>query len=506
MLPCAACSKSLSSRPIPITTAWPRLWSSYVNAMGIGTVWVNWQECPRTASMRGSSPRTHQWWSTWKTNHIPPSWTCWGHCWSKLRTMQWHALVTPSQRLLNQTLCQSWQSATTDNPRPTSRMMGIQSALLSSAPNWQGGTWGGCHLPHFLWGWWPPRNLGTMMGSWLGSGRLAISANTAMAGVSTARRRVIIGINARSPSPQSCRSWRTNRIKSMITYKGGTGAKWGCAPALLAGANPAPPQAAGGSSPVDSPSTGNSPYKYWNKNALSRWLGPENLGWAFLDGMWTRVLVNNGARVNSVTRGYVRKHNLGVRPISDLDHSLNPFRDGIPLVGLGGHQMEPIGFTLVHVQIEGMPHYDEQQVAFVLDDPSRFSTRIPIILGTPTINRVIQTVKELDIHGTPMEWQAARVAYEWTQGFQFHRAGLSERLNYLTNTALDPTDLDEKVLLTNKCIIPGFQSVVVHGQMQSTMMMGHYLNVMTQAPYPDDKADLCNGLYVMRTYTELKGQ
>ena len=35
-------------------------------------------------------------------------------------------------------------------------------------------------------------------------------------------------------------------------------------------------------------------------------------------------------------------------------------------------------------------------------------------------------------------------------------------------------------------------------------MMGHRLNVMTQAPYPDDKADLLNSLYVMRTYTELR--
>ena len=35
-------------------------------------------------------------------------------------------------------------------------------------------------------------------------------------------------------------------------------------------------------------------------------------------------------------------------------------------------------------------------------------------------------------------------------------------------------------------------------------MMGHQLNVMTQVPHPDDKADLPNGLYVMRTYTELK--
>ena len=53
-------------------------------------------------------------------------------------------------------------------------------------------------------------------------------------------------------------------------------------------------------------------------------------------------------------------------------------------------------------------------------------------------------------------------------------------------------------------MIPGFQSVIAHGCTQRTMMMGHQLNVMTQAPYSDDKADLPNGLYVMRMYTELK--
>ena len=65
-------------------------------------------------------------------------------------------------------------------------------------------------------------------------------------------------------------------------------------------------------------------------------------------------------------------------------------------------------------------------------------------------------------------------------------------------------DLDEKVLLADKCTIPGFQSVVAHGRTQKTMMMGHQLNLMMQAPYSDDKADLPNGLYIMRTYTELK--
>ena len=106
--------------------------------------------------------------------------------------------------------------------------------------------------------------------------------------------------------------------------------------------------------------------------------------------------------------------------------------------------MEPLGFTLMRVQIEDMPHYDEQQVIFVLDDPSGFSARIPVILGTPTINRVMQTMKETEMHSAPREWQTARVAYEWAQGFQFRRASLGKRLKFPTNTAEDPLDLDER--------------------------------------------------------------
>ena len=88
--------------------------------------------------------------------------------------------------------------------------------------------------------------------------------------------------------------------------------------------------------PVDEESAGSSPYKYWNEDALSRWLGLENLGWAILDGIRSRLSVDNDTIVNSVTPAYVCQHNLGVHPISELDHSLHPFWDCIPLVGLGG--------------------------------------------------------------------------------------------------------------------------------------------------------------------------
>ena len=35
-------------------------------------------------------------------------------------------------------------------------------------------------------------------------------------------------------------------------------------------------------------------------------------------------------------------------------------------------------------------------------------------------------------------------------------------------------------------------------------MMGYKLHVMTQATYPEDGANLLNGVYVVKTYTELR--
>ena len=73
-----------------------------------------------------------------------------------------------------------------------------------------------------------------------------------------------------------------------------------------------------------------------------------------------------------------------------------------------------------------------------------------------------------------------------------------------TNTNQNPLDLDEKVLLKNKCTIPGFDSIVVRGRTHWTMLMGYRLNVMMQAPYLEDRANLPVGVYVILTYSELQ--
>ena len=73
-----------------------------------------------------------------------------------------------------------------------------------------------------------------------------------------------------------------------------------------------------------------------------------------------------------------------------------------------------------------------------------------------------------------------------------------------TNMGENPTDLDKLVLLKNKATIPAFESIVLHCRTRRTMMMGYKLHVMTQAPYPEDRANLPNGVYIVKTYTELR--
>ena len=72
-----------------------------------------------------------------------------------------------------------------------------------------------------------------------------------------------------------------------------------------------------------------------------------------------------------------------------------------------------------------------------------------------------------------------------------------------TNMGKNPTDLDELVLLINKVTIPAFESIILHCHTRTMMMMGYKLHVMTQATYLEDQENLPNGVYVVKTYTEL---
>ena len=116
-------------------------------------------------------------------------------------------------------------------------------------------------------------------------------------------------------------------------------------------------------------------------------------------------------------------------------------------------------------------------------------------------------MRETEMRTAPPEWQYSRRSYEFANGFFMGMVGtaLEEEgaMALATNTAVNPSELNKKVKLKERFTIPAFGTLVLQGRTEQTMMLDHVLRVITQAPYPEDEANLPNGLYVLSTYTQL---
>ena len=160
---------------------------------------------------------------------------------------------------------------------------------------------------------------------------------------------------------------------------------------------------------------------------------------------------------------------------------------------------------MIRVQIPQVPSYDEDQVALIVEDPSIFSPRCPVILGTPTIFQAVQAMKESEMHNLEQAWQYAKAGYEYMHFLMNpDDVPVEEDQSFPTNTGRNPIDLDEKLLLKKKQVLLPFLNTMVHCKTQQTQMQRYKLHVRIHAPYPEDKSSLSNGVYILKTYTELK--
>ena len=163
----------------------------------------------------------------------------------------------------------------------------------------------------------------------------------------------------------------------------------------------------------------------------------------------------------------------------------------------------PLGYVILRVQIPYVPSYDEYQVALVVVEDSNFLQRCQVIIGTLKINRAVWAMKESEMENAPKAWQSTQHTYKFAN-YMVQLNPEDYGMTMPTNMGKNPTDLDELVLLKNKVTIPAFESIKLHCRTRQMMMMGYKLHMMTQATYLEDRTNLPNWVYVVKTYTELR--
>ena len=110
-------------------------------------------------------------------------------------------------------------------------------------------------------------------------------------------------------------------------------------------------------------------------------------------------------QINTITPNYVKNHSLEMGQITDL------IGTKVACMGLGSAYTQPLGYNIVWVQVDRVQDYDEDHIALVFQDESKFMEWIPIILETPIISCILNVMKEREIDALMMPWANARVAY-----------------------------------------------------------------------------------------------
>ena len=144
---------------------------------------------------------------------------------------------------------------------------------------------------------------------------------------------------------------------------------------------------------------------YLNPNPYCQFIGPKNLGEVLIDGELTACLLDNGAQINFVTPAYARQRGMDIMSLDRLAQEIGGQIP--PIARIGGIMVEPKGFIMMNVQVPCVKGYNEDQIAIVMEDPGLKDFQV--ILGTATIYRVMEVIKESEISELDVPWASSRL-------------------------------------------------------------------------------------------------
>ena len=227
-----------------------------------------------------------------------------------------------------------------------------------------------------------------------------------------------------------------------------------------------------------------------------RWVGPETLVDMVLEGCEASALADSGSQVNTMMPEFVQERGYPVLPLSGLvNYPLH-------LVGLGGRCMCPLGFVIARLQVKEVAGYDEDVVFLVVPDGSNFGKRVPIVIGTCTLARVINVIKESEMDRISTPWLTVRltnllsrrVVTEGTPS-EDGGAGMPEK-----------NGVDTVVEMGSSTHVGPFQTEILEGKISQAPVCDTHVMVtpVGRAELKQDRGrQLPPGLQVLHTYTTI---
>ena len=205
----------------------------------------------------------------------------------------------------------------------------------------------------------------------------------------------------------------------------------------------------------------------------AHWIRPETLVDLMIEGRNVNALADSGSQVNTIMPAFVQQYGFPVLPLVDLvNHPLN-------LVGLGRKCTSPLGFIILCMQVREITGYDEDVVFLVIPNESEISCRVPLVIGTCTIGRIINVIQESEIDCLYTPWATAQMA--WLLFCQKSMAVLTlgnagEAQSEGASGGPQEVDMDELVTVRVSVCLGPFQTKIIEGRVKP--LLGNTAHVM----------------------------
>ena len=196
----------------------------------------------------------------------------------------------------------------------------------------------------------------------------------------------------------------------------------------------------------------------------------------------------------------MQQYGFPVLLLEDLvDHPLN-------LVGLGGKHTSLLSFVILHMQVQEITGYDEDVVFLMVPDESEFGQRVPLVIGTCTIGRIINIIWESEIDCLSMPWTTARMVQllSCQKSTAVLTPGSAETQSEGASRGPQEVDVDELVMVRESVHLGPFQTKIIEGRVKPLLGdMAHVMVTLLKVGegQPRDSRPLPLGLHVLHAYT-----
>ena len=236
------------------------------------------------------------------------------------------------------------------------------------------------------------------------------------------------------------------------------------------------------------------PSKILNPNRLYALFGPQSIARVTIEDQEHFALVDSGSQVDTATVQLARRLGLKIKKLSNLA------KEKVQIQGLGGEITTPLGYIEYNLKVHGVAGYNEDRVALIVPDQTVFAKKVPLIIGTSTIDRILHCTKEDEIGKLPMTWQRVRHARMWCAKQLLSDLGQQKYSNKGYGNLLN---IDEIVRTKHRTMVPAGMNLLVKGK-TDLVLTGASMYVITEPLKKDDRPLLPSGLYVRPCITDYK--